>query len=252
VIHPQEIIIGVISLIPLLILFFRGKFLYFSLAAIIAICIQGTYFFGPQILYLLLFTYIISTIGELICLKTPVRCFGIKYWYHPNKVYFSSGIRILNVYPIEVTFAWVILKYLSFCLATLITQAFYLPQLLVLLLTPLILVSLDLIIDPVSVHIYKLWSWERGSGYFGIPWQNFLGWYLYGFLATFLFGFVARSIPVTFHPVYLLPILYYGSFLTNTPPILKRNKTMAIFGSLPALIWTLLGVLSLLLLFFRR
>jgi len=246
----NEIIIAIISLLPLLVLK-KGRFFYFSITAIVAIALHGTYLFGPRILYLFLFTYIVSTIGELVCLKTPIGCFGIKYWYHRNPNFFSSRIKILGVYPIEVTFAWVILKYLSFCLAMIIVQAFLLPLWIVIFLTPLILVSLDFVIDPVSVHAFKLWSWERGSKYFGIPWENFLGWYLYGFIATLAFSFIGHEQKVAFSFLYVLPIIFYASFLQYSLPTLKINKKLAIIGSVPVVIWTILSTIGLIILYFR-
>lgn len=250
-IDTYGIIVGIVSLLPLLILQFKGKFIYFAIATIIAMALHGSYLFGPHILYLLLLTYVISTIAELVSLKTPLRCFGVKYWYDLNNPLFSSKIRLLNIYPLEVSFAWVIVKYLAFNLALLITQAFLLPQLSVIFLTPLILVSLDFIIDPVSVTINKLWQWEKGSAYFGIPLRNFLGWYLVGLLVTFLFSYSNQGRQVTFSVLYLLPIIFYSSFIKEALSLFKINKKMAVIGSIPTIMWSLLSSISLLILYFR-
>lgn len=243
------IVISVVTLLPLLILPFKGKFIYFAISAIIAIGLQGTYLFGPHILYLLLITYIVSTVAELIGLKTPICCFGVKYWYHLNRPFFSSQIRFLNVYPLEISLAWLILKYLSFSLAMIITQAFLLPQMLFILLTPLILVSLDFTIDPIAVNINKSWQWEKGSRYFGIPLRNFLGWYFVGFISTLIFALISPGIQVKFNFLHLLPIIFYGSFIKNSLPIFKLDKNMAIIGTIPMVIWTLLSLAGLVILF---
>jgi putative membrane protein len=156
----------------------------------------------------------------------------------------------MNVYPLEVSLGWVILKYLSFCLATIITQAFLLPQILVILLTPLILVSLDFVIDPVAVNISKSWQWEKGSRYFGIPLRNFLGWYIVGFLATLIFALIVPERQVEFNLLYLLPIILYGAFTRNSLIMFKLDKKMAIIGTIPAVTWTLLSLAGLVILFF--
>jgi uncharacterized membrane protein len=251
VIDPYGIIVGIVSLLPLLFLRSKGKFTYFVIAAVFAIAIHGTYLFGPSIIFMLLFSYIVSTIAELVSLKTHFQCFGVTYQYHRNQTYFPSGIRLLGVYPLEVTFSWVIFKYLSFCLAILITQAFALPKLVFILLTPLILVSLDFIIDPVSVNIGKMWEWERGSAYFGIPIQNFIGWYVVDLVATTLFSFISFGKPIAFNILYLLPIIFYGMLLRNSFLLLKLSKSKAVLGSIPVILWTLLGTISLVILYFR-
>lgn len=245
------IIIGILSLLPLLTLKFKGKFIYFAVFSVAAIILNGMYLFGPRILYLLVLTYVISTIAELLALKTPLRCFGVKYRYNLNRPSFSSGIRFLNVYPFEASLMWVVFKYLSFNLAIFIIQAFLLPEVLIIFLTPLILVSLDFIVDPVSVNINKLWQWEKGSRYFGIPLRNFLGWYMVSLIATLIFSFIDQGKHLAFNLLYILPIVLYGLFITKSLLLFKLNKKMAIIGSVPAAIWTLFGSISLLILYLR-
>jgi putative membrane protein len=43
----------------------------------------------------------------------------------------------------------------------------------------------DLYLDPQMVA-HKLWVWDNPSGYFGIPWGNFLGWWLTSTILTLL------------------------------------------------------------------
>lgn len=220
--------------------------------AIVAVIIHGTYLFGPGILYLLLITYIVSTIAELVSLKTPMGIFGSRYRYHVNHRFFSSGIRFLDVYPIEISLAWVIVKYLSYSLAVLITQAFGLPYPFVIFGTPLILMSLDLILDPVAVNIKKHWTWEKGSAYFGIPLRNFLGWYVVGLISTWLFSLLDGERQISYNILYLLPIIFYGSFLKNAIPLYKHNRVMAALGSVPVFMWTILSLISMGLLYVYR
>ncbi|EKD87307.1 MAG: hypothetical protein ACD_36C00152G0004 [uncultured bacterium] len=239
------IIIVILWLVPALLDHLTGKFIYVVVAALVAIIAHGIYFFGPHILYLLLITYVISTVAELVALKTPINCFGVRYWYNIKNPFFSSKVNYLGVYPLEISLAWVIFKYMSFILALLITSAFSLSPPWIIVLTPLILVSLDFIIDPVSVHTGKLWQWEKGSFYFGIPLRNFLGWYVVGFISTLLFTLIDQGKPVTFHILYVLPILFYASVLKRVPAMMKLNRRLAILGSLPVVFWVGLGLVSL-------
>ena len=218
------------------------KFIYLEILFLSGVIIHGLYFFGPPILSLLCFTYIFSTVAELISLKTPISCFGVKYRYNLVHPLFASKIFLLGVYPLEVSFAWVILKYISFCLGILIVSAFSLPIIAEIVLVPLILVSMDFILDPVAVNYDKLWFWEKGSFYFGIPLRNFLGWYLVGLLSTLLFVFTDKIQTISFNIFYLLPIIAYAFILENVPKIYRKNKILTVIGILPAVFWIILSI----------
>lgn len=245
------LIIIIISLLPVLVLQFTGSFVSFALLAIVAIIIHGTYLFGPEILVLLTITFAVNTIAELVSLKTPFGIFGAKYRYNIHHRFFSSRILFLGVYPLEIALAWVILKYLSFCLAVLIVGAFGLPRYAVIFGAPLILMSSDLILDPVAVNIKKHWTWDAGSAYFGIPLRNFLGWYAVGFAGTLLFSYFDHPRSTSFHVLYLLPILFCASFLPNVGALYAINKKMAVIGAFPVLFWIIVSVVSFVMLYLR-
>jgi putative membrane protein len=52
----------------------------------------------------------------------------------------------------------------------------------------------DLAMDPASSTIQKLWIWEKGGGFFGVPLSNYVGWFLtvYVFMQLFAFYLCAR------------------------------------------------------------
>jgi putative membrane protein len=65
-----------------------------------------------------------------------------------------------------------------------------------------IMVAWDVGIDPGSSTVAKIWIWEKGGGYFGVPFTNYLGWYLTVFLFMFAFAlYDARRIA----PLSVLP-----------------------------------------------
>ncbi|GEM_PF-3053007 len=248
----SAVIIVIISILPILVLRFSGSFVSFAILAIMAIAIHGTYLYGPEILYLLLITFAVSTVAELISLTTPISIFGAKYRYTINHQFFSSRIRFLGVYPLEISLAWVILKYLSYSLAMLIAQAFGLPYSAVIFGTPLILMSLNFILDPVAVNIKKYWTWEQGSAYFGIPIRNFLGWYAVGLMGMLLFSLFDPPGQISYNILYLLPILFYGSFIKNSLLLFRLNKKMAMIGAFPAIFWTMMSTVGLIILYIRQ
>ncbi|MEX1018899.1 MAG: carotenoid biosynthesis protein [Litorilinea sp.] len=59
----------------------------------------------------------------------------------------------------------------------------------------------DFFLDPQMVS-WGVWQWQTPGGYFGIPWQNFLGWILGAFLLTLIVR--PRPLPVA------RPLAVYG------------------------------------------
>ena len=37
---------------------------------------------------------------------------------------------------------------------------------------------IDLLIDPLAAHPFKFWNWIETGSYYGIPFRNFLGWFV--------------------------------------------------------------------------
>jgi putative membrane protein len=51
-----------------------------------------------------------------------------------------------------------------------------------------IMVMWDLTVDPFMSTMSHHWEWHHGGAYFGVPIQNFYGWYLCTFTMFFLFA----------------------------------------------------------------
>ncbi|KGE20351.1 carotenoid biosynthesis protein [Paenibacillus wynnii] len=47
-------------------------------------------------------------------------------------------------------------------------------------------VIMDLVLDPVA-HAKGYWHWSAGGGLYGVPWQNFIGWFIVGAILSLLF-----------------------------------------------------------------
>lgn len=243
-----SILIITLSLLPFIALHVTRKYIYFALLSLSTIVLHAIYLFGFQVILLIFITYIVSTVIELISLKTRFNFFGVKYRYELSNLTFSSGINYLGVYPIEVSITWVIFKYLSFSIALLIISAFSFPYLIIILLIPFILVSLDFIVDPVAVNKYKMWKWEKGSKYFGIPYSNFIGWFLVGFISSLTLIFVEVRQSLSFNYLFLLPLIFYALIVRNSVKIYKVDKMKTILGIIPAATWVILGVISIIIL----
>jgi uncharacterized membrane protein len=59
-----------------------------------------------------------------------------------------------------------------------------------------LMVSWDLALDPSASTIGKAWIWIDGGGFFGVPFQNFAGWYLTVFLFLAPFSWYQSTRPV--------------------------------------------------------
>ncbi len=98
--------------------------------------------------------------------------------YHPT----LHSQLILGV-PWTTPLGWLPLVFASFVAADKITKSR--NHLFTLLIAVLILVGIDLVLDPGAVAL-GLWRYVQDGIYYGVPLSNFLGWILSGTIALFL------------------------------------------------------------------
>jgi uncharacterized membrane protein len=58
-----------------------------------------------------------------------------------------------------------------------------------------IMVGWDVCLDPAASTVAHEWIWENGGGFFGVPFVNFLGWYLTVFILMQLFALYRAATP---------------------------------------------------------
>ncbi|ADZ09135.1 protein of unknown function DUF422 [Methanobacterium lacus] len=134
---------------------------------------------------------IIGLVSELLAVK-----YGYlgRYYYNPELRPFFFGMV-----PIMSVFSWATIIYLSYTISNLMLKAgIKKPDLkgnklhwliLIILLSSIsgfVATSIDMILDPVVVA-GQGWIWIDGGPYYGIPINNFVGWFFVTFIATFLF-----------------------------------------------------------------
>lgn len=145
---------------------------------------------------------------------------GVLTGFPFGRYYFTEvmGPKLFNV-PIFIGPAYLGMGYLSWILARLIlgraqepltgAKLFVVP-----VLASFIMVAWDFSSDPVWSTIKRCWIWQDGGAYFGVPWSNFLGWYLtvyvfYQLFALYLRGRSFEPSPLT-SSFWRLPVLFYG------------------------------------------
>jgi putative membrane protein len=83
--------------------------------------------------------------------------------------------------PLVIPFAWLMMLPAAWAVASrLVGTRRLLPFTTV---SAIALTAWDLFLDPQMVA-WGFWEWASPGGYFGIPWVNFLGWFLVGGLVT--------------------------------------------------------------------
>jgi putative membrane protein len=96
---------------------------------------------------------------------------------------------------------------------------------------------LDVIIEPVSVHISGYWQWHEGvGGYYGVPLANFVAWWVWSVFLSWLLLTFRRKAPASTPPFpWLLPLLY----------VLNLTMFVVVNGAHAHKIPTLLGLIML-------
>jgi uncharacterized membrane protein len=102
------------------------------------------------------------------------------------------------------------------------------------------MVSWDLTIDPMMSTITGNWVWHHGGDYFGVPFANFLGWYLTVYVFYQVFALYARRLDVARADIagyWIKPLFAYTSIvaapilglLLDTPAAAVTDPTGAVW-----------------------
>ncbi|MHC1684845.1 MAG: carotenoid biosynthesis protein [Clostridiaceae bacterium] len=109
--------------------------------------------------------------------------------YGPYHYSDQLGPKFLNLVPYLIPLAWFMMMYPAFLMARWLTPRLKKRWIQVAALagvTGLIMTAWDLTMDPLMV-LAGHWTWEVQGAYFGVPIQNFLGWWFTTFVTVLLF-----------------------------------------------------------------
>ena len=141
-------------------------------------------------LLLLVLTFTVSLLFESLGVATG-------WIYGPYHYTDKLGMKFLDLVPLLIPVAWFMMTYPSFVLATCLirgSQNHWTWRLGVAGVGAVIMTAWDLVMDPMMVAGGH-WVWEEQGAYFGIPLQNFWGWWLTIFVTFFLFLSIAKIRP---------------------------------------------------------
>lgn len=148
-----------------------------------------TYRFRDVLVFLLI-TLVVSNILENLSILT-----GFPFGHYHYTYYLGPKLFLV---PVAIGLAYFGMGYLSWMLARLIlgklapakvgSAVYTIP-----LLAGFLMVAWDLTFDPLASTVSGAWIWEQGGGYFGVPFTNFIGWYLTVYLFYQLFALYMKS-----------------------------------------------------------
>ncbi|WP_078061480.1 carotenoid biosynthesis protein [Legionella saoudiensis] len=146
------------------------------LAIFISACLHGTERYGIQnIIIFFLISWLVSHFFEALSIQTG---FPFGHYYYDK----LAGPRLFEV-PLIIMFAYFGTGYASWILAHILLDQYATPlsgkqRFFVPLIAAFIMVMWDVCMDPLASTVYSLWVWKDAGVYFGVPLQNYFGWFL--------------------------------------------------------------------------
>lgn len=164
--------------------------------------------------------------------------------YGPYHYTEKLGWKFLGLVPVLIPMAWYMIMYPAYTIAEVITRAGKKRNLSTTLLVSaiggLIMTSWDLAMDPLMVAGGN-WVWERPGLYFGIPLQNFFGWWLTTFTVFLLFQiFLPHKVSENTNqlPLWQVLVLYTVACTGSVAlDLLIGLPGPALVGAVSALFW---------------
>lgn len=128
-----------------------------------------------------------------------IEMMGVNAGFPYGSFRYGSGLGPLIVgVPWVLPFAWTPLVIGAW---TLTRRVALTPVRLVL--TALVLICIDLVLDPAAVAL-AYWKYDFGGWFYQIPWTNFAGWLLSGFIGAFILSRFARLKTYTSYSIWLI------------------------------------------------
>lgn len=126
-----------------------------------------------------------------VALSLALECLGVATGFPFGKYHYTErlGPLFLGLAPYSIPLSWFQMLYPSAIIAgrTLVGRSEYKGRWWqAALLGGAVMTAWDLALDPVMVF-RQHWTWDQPGGYFGIPWQNYLGWWLTASLILAIF-----------------------------------------------------------------
>lgn len=163
----------------------------------------------------------------------------------------TLGPKFLGLVPYIIPLAWFMMIYPALVMAQHLARSSRLRKWkmpVVAAMGGFMMTAWDLVMDPVMVSAGH-WVWDGPASsrfFFGIPIQNFLGWWVTSVVIFLVFFFITRKYPASGRPETGLPVLMYATvgFSSILSATLSGLPGPALVGLLAMLPWVLAGILN--------
>ena len=145
-----------------------------------------------------------------------VEAIGITTGLPYGEFYYSDwmGAKIFGLVPWSVAFAFAPLIFGSLTISTKLVHDWKLQ----IILSSIILVLVDMVLDPAAV-VLSIWVWLVPGPYYGIPVSNYTGWFLTAFIASLILyqtiqriEGVQREIPIKVSSSLFISLAFWTGF----------------------------------------
>src|SRR5713226_6355247 len=222
---PPLLMVGLVTLLPFVFVFVHGSLHYRF----------------RDVLVFAAITLVVSNIFENLSILTG---FPFGHYYYTD----GLGPKLFLV-PILIGLAYLGTGYLAWTLARILLgatekrlpgqQVWAVP-----VLASFLMVAWDLSFDPITSTIGHSWIWQQGGNYFGVPFSNYLGWFLTVFVFFQLFALYLRGRPNTpaaaqtsSRGYWLLAVLFYGAIALGTPLNILTQTGNATVADAAGVLW---------------
>ena len=145
----------------------------------------------------------VITLLVLSALSLMIESFAIHMGYPYGAFYYENvlGPKIFGLAPLAVPLGWIPLVIAAFAIIHKLHIRFSIIS------TALLLVLIDLVIDPGAFAL-GIWIWKHPGNFYGVPFQNFLGWFFSGMVGAWTIKyFYGESISKANYVLILLSLM---------------------------------------------
>ena len=136
---------------------------------------------AQQSIAILIGLYFFAILFETFAIKTG--------WPYGSFYYGDSiGYRFFNTTPWTVGFAFPPILLLAYYVG----QKLHQKKLYLYLVAGITAMLVDMVLDPAATTL-KLWTWEKGGQFYGVPLQNFVGWVIAGFIGAIIIHQILKN-----------------------------------------------------------
>ncbi|MEZ5346773.1 MAG: isopentenyl-diphosphate Delta-isomerase [Pyrinomonadaceae bacterium] len=138
------------------------------------------------------------------------------------------GYKLFGTTPWTIVIAWTPLILAAYAVARIIFAGVAAR----IVLTAILLVTFDMVLDPGAVY-FRFWTFETRGWFYGVPWSNFAGWVVSGIIgAVILEIFLKSKKPLLPVPVQLMESAFLTIFFWTCIALFAGLLLPALIGGL--------------------